>query len=81
MLDEPATAFALARQLAAALHCDAIVADELAAAGDIGPAVVSRYLVRGAPPGVPVLETGTLTLPTARPGVGSSTVPETGERG
>ena len=61
VLDEPATAFALARHLAAALQCGAITADEVEAAGQIGPAVVSRYLVRGAVPGVAVIETGQLT--------------------
>ncbi len=56
VMDEPATAFALARHLAAALHCGAISTDELAVAGAIGPAVVERYLTRGAVPGVPVTD-------------------------
>lgn len=51
VLDEPATAFALARHLAAALACGAVTADELGGAAAIDPAVVARYLVRGAPPG------------------------------
>ncbi len=53
VLDEPATAFALARHLAAALACGAVVADELAGIAGIDEAVVTRYLVRGAPPGPP----------------------------
>ncbi len=53
VLDEPATAFALARHLAAALACGAVRASELEATADLNPAVVERYLVRGAPPGVP----------------------------
>jgi citrate lyase beta subunit len=56
VLDEPATAFALARHLAAALHCGAVTPEEIAVTGSIGPAVVTRYLVRGAPPGVRVEE-------------------------
>jgi citrate lyase beta subunit len=52
VLDEPATAFALARHLAAALACGAIRSDELERVAGIHPAVVDRYLVRGAPPGV-----------------------------
>lgn len=51
VLDEPATAFALARHLAAALACGAVTAEELSAAAGIDEAVVTRYLVRGAPPG------------------------------
>src|SRR6195952_5823360 len=51
-LDEPATAFALARHLAAALACGAVQSDELDGAAGIDSAVVERYLVRGAPPGV-----------------------------
>ena len=51
VLDEPATAFALARHLAAALACGAVTAEELAGAAAIDPAVVAKYLVRGAPPG------------------------------
>ncbi len=57
VMDEPATAFALARHLAAAVHCGAITPSELQAAGRIGPAVVRRYLTRNAVPGVTVLET------------------------
>lgn len=57
VMDEPATAFALARHLAAALECGAITPVELHYAGSIGPAVVARYLTRGAVPGVAVLET------------------------
>jgi citrate lyase beta subunit len=52
VLDEPATAFALARHLAAALACGAVQPDEIARVADIEVAVVERYLVRGAPPGV-----------------------------
>ncbi len=51
VLDEPATAFALARHLAAALACGAVTASELVDAAGIDEAVVTRYLVRGAPPG------------------------------
>jgi citrate lyase beta subunit len=51
VLDEPATAFALARHLAAGLACGAVTADELDAEAGLGVAVVTRYLVRGAPPG------------------------------
>lgn len=54
VLDEPATAFALARHLAAALACGAVSSAEIQAAAGIDDAVVRRYLVRGAPPGVPV---------------------------
>lgn len=53
VLDEPATAFALARHLAAALACGAMTLAELGDAAAIDQAVVSRYLVRGAPPGTP----------------------------
>ena len=56
VLDEPATAFALARHLAAAVHCGAVTAAELHDAGGIGPAVVDRYLVRNAVPGVEVAD-------------------------
>ncbi len=52
VMDEPATAFALARHLAAALACGAVQPDELVRVADIDEAVVQRYLVRGAPPGV-----------------------------
>ena len=52
VLDEPATAFALARHLAAALACGAIAPDEILTVAGIDRAVVERYLVRGAPPGV-----------------------------
>ena len=51
VLDEPATAFALARHLAAAVACGAVTAAELDGAAAIDPDVVARYLVRGAPPG------------------------------
>lgn len=57
VMDEPATAFALARHLAAAVQCGAVTVPELQAAGRIGPAVVRRYLIRNAVPGVTVLET------------------------
>jgi citrate lyase beta subunit len=50
VMDEPATAFALARHLAAARSCGAVDADELDAVGGIGDDVVARYLVRGAVP-------------------------------
>jgi citrate lyase beta subunit len=52
VMDEPATAFALARHLAAARACGAVDAAELGAVGGIGDDVVARYLVRGAVPGV-----------------------------
>jgi len=52
VLDEPATAFALARHLAAALACGALEPAEIDAAGGIDSAVVEHYLVRGALPGV-----------------------------
>ncbi|MGI8591963.1 MAG: DUF6986 family protein, partial [Nakamurella sp.] len=52
VLDEPATAFALARHLAAALACGALEPAEVEAAGGIDSAVVEHYLVRGALPGV-----------------------------
>ena len=52
VLDEPATAFALARHLAGALACGAVGLDEIKAAADIDDSIVRRYLVRGAPPGV-----------------------------
>lgn len=52
VLDEPATAFALARHLAAALACGAVSPAEIAGAAGIDDDVVRRYLVRGAPPGV-----------------------------
>ena len=51
VLDEPATAFALARHLAAALACGAVTPAELLDAAGIEKSVVTRYLVRGAPPG------------------------------
>jgi citrate lyase beta subunit len=51
VLDEPATAFALARHLAAALACGAVTPAELRDAASIDESVVTRYLVRGAPPG------------------------------
>ncbi|SDO51074.1 HpcH/HpaI aldolase/citrate lyase family protein [Nakamurella panacisegetis] len=51
VLDEPATAFALARHLAAALACGAVRPEEMLAVAGIDRAVVERYLVRGAPPG------------------------------
>ena len=53
VLDEPATAFALARHLAAALSCGAVSTAELTSLAGIDDVVVARYLVRGAPPGVP----------------------------
>jgi len=52
VLDEPATAFALARHLAAALACGAVQQAEIGTVAGIGDDVVRRYLVRGAPPGV-----------------------------
>jgi len=52
VLDEPATAFPLARHLAAALACGAVSELEIDAAAGIDSSVVQRYLVRGAPPGV-----------------------------
>ena len=48
VMDEPATAFALARHLAAARACGAVDATELDAVGGISDDVVARYLVRGA---------------------------------
>ncbi len=48
VLDEPATAFALARHLAAARSCGAVTADEISPLQDV---VIRRYLHRGAPPG------------------------------
>jgi hypothetical protein len=53
VLDEPATAFALARHLAAALACGAVLPAEISSAAGIDKTVVDRYLVRGAPPGAP----------------------------
>lgn len=53
VLDEPATAFALARHLAAALACGALQPDEILHVAGIDRVVVDRYLVRGAPPGAP----------------------------
>ncbi len=50
ILGEPATAFALARHLAAALACGALDDDEVASTGLL-PELVRRYLVRGAAPG------------------------------
>jgi len=52
VMDEPATAYALARHLAAARACGAIDAAELDAVGGIGDDVLAHYLVRGAVPGV-----------------------------
>jgi hypothetical protein len=52
VMDEPATAFALARHLAAARACGAVDLEELDAVGGIDDAVVTRYLVRGAVPGL-----------------------------
>ncbi|RIJ70770.1 aldolase [Nakamurella silvestris] len=51
VLDEPATAFALARHLAAALSCGAVEAAELLAVAGIDADVVEQYLIRGAVPG------------------------------
>lgn len=51
VLDEPATAFALARHLAGALACGAVSAPEMWQVAGMDRAVVERYLVRGAPPG------------------------------
>ena len=48
VLDEPATAFALARQLAAARACGAVTADEIDPLDD---ATIAYYLHRGAVPG------------------------------
>ena len=56
VMDEPATAFALARHLAAALECGAITVPELEAAGQIGPTTVRRYLTRGAVPGTQIAD-------------------------
>ncbi|WP_111768098.1 DUF6986 family protein [Nakamurella deserti] len=67
VMDEPATAFALARHLAAAVRCGAVTTAELHEAGGIGPAVVRRYLVRNAVPGVDVPETPTDPDQEARP--------------
>ncbi len=67
VMDEPATAFALARHLAAAVQCGAVTTDELQDAGGIGPAVVRRYLVRNAVPGVDVPETSPDPDQEARP--------------
>jgi citrate lyase beta subunit len=53
VMDEPATAFALARHLAAARACGAVDAEELDGVGGIRDDVVARYLVRGAVPGSP----------------------------
>jgi citrate lyase beta subunit len=52
VMDEPATAFALARHLAAARASGAVDLEELDAVGGIDDAVVTRYLVRGAVPGL-----------------------------
>ncbi|HEY5114449.1 MAG TPA: aldolase, partial [Nakamurella sp.] len=52
VMDEPATAYALARQLAAARACGAVDAAELDVVGGIGDDVLAHYLVRGAVPGV-----------------------------
>ncbi len=52
VMDEPATAFALARHLAAALACGAVRPAEIKDLADIDSDVVQRYLVRGAPPGL-----------------------------
>ena len=49
VLDEPATAFALARHLAAARSCGAVGAAELTGAGGDDD-VVARYLTRNTPP-------------------------------
>ena len=51
VLDEPATAFALARHLAAALACGAVTTADL---GELTPDTVTRYLRRGAAPGADV---------------------------
>ena len=51
VMDEPATAFALARHLAAALACGAVLPAEITSAAGIDSAVVEHYLIRGAPPG------------------------------
>jgi citrate lyase beta subunit len=67
VMDEPATAFALARHLAAAVRCGAVTPTELQDAGGIGPAVVRRYLVRNAVPGVDVSETSSDPNEEARP--------------
>lgn len=67
VMDEPATAFALARHLAAAVQCGAVTPAELQDAGGIGPAVVRRYLVRNAAPGVDVLEAHPETHEETRP--------------
>ena len=52
VMDEPATAYALARHLAAARACGAIDAAELDVVGGIGDDVLAHYLIRGAVPGV-----------------------------
>jgi len=52
VMDEPATAYALARHLAAARACGAVDAAELDVVGGIGDDVLAHYLVRGAVPGV-----------------------------
>jgi citrate lyase beta subunit len=58
VLDEPATAFALARHLASARACGAVTADEIAPLTD---ATIAHYLHRGALPGG--LEEGTSRAP------------------
>ncbi len=50
VLDEPATAFALARHLDAALVCGAVEEAELSATSGLTAPVVQRYLHRGAVP-------------------------------
>lgn len=51
VLDGPATAYVLARQLAAARTCGALDAAELDGVGGIGDDVLAHYLIRGAAPG------------------------------
>ncbi len=51
VMDEPATAFALARHLAAALACGGVSENELIDAAAIDEKLLRRYLVRGVPPG------------------------------
>jgi len=53
VLDEPATAFALARHLAAGVACGAIWESELTGLVGIDRKVVEWYLIRGAVPGGP----------------------------
>lgn len=51
VMDEPATAFALARHLAGALACGAVTEQEMSQVAGVDRTVVQKYLVRGAPPG------------------------------